>query len=100
MFDSTDGLCGENRRPKCQDRYAGRPTTPDPACGLSAAFQVQGLQRAGHGIETCGENDDVEIILLVTCADARFGDFFNPAVGFRIDQPDVVLVEGFVVVGV
>src|SRR5258707_10478586 len=47
----------------------------------AAAFQVQRLQRAGHGIETGGEDDDVERIFLAACADARFGDFFDPAVG-------------------
>src|SRR5450631_96132 len=66
----------------------------------AAAFEVQGLQRAGHGIETGGENDDVERIYLITRADTPFGDFLNPTVGFRIDQGYVGLVEGLVVVGV
>src|SRR5271165_3405632 len=62
--------------------------------------QVQGLQRAGQGIETGGENDDVEFVFPATCPDALFGNFFNAAVGIGIDQKNVILVEGLVVVGV
>ena len=66
----------------------------------AAALQVQRLQRAGHRVEPGGENDDVERIFLAACANSGFGDFFNPAVGFCVDQLHVVLVEGLVVVGV
>jgi hypothetical protein len=59
----------------------------------AAAFQVQGLQRTGHRIETGGEDDDVEFVFLATGSDALFGDFFNTAVGIGIDQQHVILLK-------
>ena len=66
----------------------------------AAAFQVQSLQRAGHGIEPGRENDDVELVFLAPRSDALLGDLLYSAVGSGIDQLDVGLVEGLVVVGV
>src|SRR5262249_38600236 len=54
----------------------------------------------GHGVETGGENDDVEFVIAAAGADAPFGDCFDAAVGLGIDQKHVILVVGFVVVGV
>ena len=63
----------------------------------AAAVQVQGLQRAGHGIETGGEDDDVRLVHVVPDADPGLGDAGDRRLA-DVDEVYVVPVEGLVVV--
>src|SRR6202041_4033113 len=66
----------------------------------AAPFDAEFLQRAGQRVEAGGDDDNVERGLPAARANALRRDLFDWAVGARIYQFHVLLVEGLEVVGV